>query len=145
MLCMILGDNITVGIDGILSQPVLKESTWASFRTRPSNWDFLQPKTFIQKKKLGKTLQFSLKIRPRSPNHPSLEKQHKFIPIFIDIMRATHYQINGAEKPCAWATWLGLLRRAHHTPHSAGCEMHLLRWEEMFLWHLILLACCTWN
>lgn len=44
------------------------------------------------------------------------------------------------EAPCSWATWLRLLRKAHHTPCSSGCETHLLRWEECFsdtsfCWH----------
>lgn len=132
----------------ITACPISKVSTWVRFQIRPNNWDFLQQKTlFIQKMKQRRTLQFSLKIRPRSPQ-PKLSISGEatwFIPIFIDIMSATCCQINRAEEPCSWPTWLRLLRMAHHTPCSSGCEMHLLRWEEMFLQHLILLACCTWN
>lgn len=89
--------------------------------------------------KQGKTLLFSLKIRP---NHPSLEKHHEFIPIFN----------KGHMLPNQWnreALFLSYVAQAaeNGTPHLCppGWEMHRLGWEEMFLWHLILLACCTWN
>lgn len=75
-----------------------------------------------------------------SPNHPSLEEHHKFIPIYIDTMRATRCQINAAEESFSWATWVRLPRMAHQTHTLLAMESicsdgKRCFYDTTFFWH----------
>lgn len=89
------------------------------FKQDQVSGSFFNTKTSLYRKRNRERLYSSLWRSEQgghhSPNHPSLEEHHKFIPICIDTMRATRCQINAAEESFSWATWVRLPRMAHQT------------------------------
>lgn len=126
----------------------LKQISGATPQTRPSIWVFLQHKNLMWEKKQGKTSQSSLKIRPRSASQPKPSIFGRTPQVYSNLYGYSE----GHRLPnqrCRGALFLGYMSQAaeNSTPKTPtpGHGIHLLRWEEMFLWHHILLAHCSRN